>query len=459
MKRDTEFGQALSSRGLAACLAAALGAACGGGTQPAAEPYNLLVVSFDTTRADHVSSYGYERSTTPNLDALASEGHRFTNAYTVMNTTLPSHAAMFTSLPPASLGVLKNGDTLPEPADTLPERLQRAGYATGGFVSAAPLHPSFGFSQGFDEYGAPPRRQQRKAEETVAAALEWLDGVGDRPSFTFVHFYDPHTMYDAPPEFRAAMGAGDLAQPVFRKFPPHLNGYDADFAKATVNSYDAEILYADHQLGVLLDGLEERGLRERTIIAVLADHGESIEEFLECCNYLFSHGDFLSPHELRIPLVLWLPPSMGVAGGRTHGELVSTLDLLPTLFELLGLPAEGLMEGRSLAGLLRGEELEDTTLVCAKHTNPKFKPDPIVEGGEWAVVRGDLMWIHSERRGEHYYRGGEAVERDALDPALLDEFTEHLESWRQVHRAPLWGSADGEIDPVLLEELKALGYF
>jgi len=457
MKRDAEWrGPRLPWVAVALALG---GWACGSGHEPARERYNLLLVSFDTTRADHVSSYGYERSTTPNLDALAAEGHRFENAYTVMNTTLPSHAALFTSLPPASLGVLKNGDTLPEPADTLPERLRREGYATGGFVSAAPLHPSFGFSQGFDEYGTPPRRQQRKAEETVQSALAWLDGVGDEPSFTFVHFYDPHTMYDAPAEFRAAMGAGDLAQPVFRKFPHTLNGYDANFARSTVNSYDAEILYADHQLGVLLEGLEQRGLRERTIVAVFADHGESLEEFLECCNYLFSHGDFLSPHELRIPLVLWLPPSLEVEASRTYPELVSTLDVLPTLLELLDVPAEGLLEGRSLAGLLRGEPLKDATLVCAKHTNPKFKPDPLVEGGEWAVVRGDLMWIHSERRGEHYYRGGEAIEVDALDAALRDEFSEHLKSWREVHRAPLWGSGDGEIDPVLLEELRALGYF
>lgn len=450
----------------AALAVAALHSCSGESSAPApaeapSEPerYDILLVSFDTTRADHVTSYGYERSTTPNLDRLAAQGHRFTDAYTVMNTTLPSHAAAFTSLPPASLGVLKNGDRLPDPALTLPELLGERGYVTGGFVSAAPLHPSFGFAQGFDEYDAPPRRRQRKADVTVEATLAWLDTVGDTPSFTFVHFYDPHARYDAPAEFRARMDAGDMVQPVYRKFPETLEGYDDEFRRATVNAYDAEILFADHQLGVLLDGLAERGRLDRTIVAVFSDHGESIEEFLECCNYLFSHGDFLSPHELRIPLVMQFPEALGLGAGVVHDELVSTLDLLPTLFELIGFPPPAPIEGSSLLPLLRGEAVEARTLVCSKHTNPKFRPDPIVEGGEWAVVRDDLMWVLSERRGEHLFRDGEPIPTTEVAPELLSSFRSHLDEWRRAHRSPLWGSGEAEIDPELLQELKDLGYF
>ena len=166
---------------------------------PAKTPaYNVLFVSFDTTRKDRLSCYGYDKPTTPRLDQMAAAGHRFNRAYTVVPPTLPSHLAMFTSRYPGQLAVRKNGHRVRDEAVLLPEILSDAGVATGGFVSAQPIGPESGFNQGFDRFDG-PKKAERTADKTCDSALAWLGEQSDeQPWFCFLHLFDPHTWYEPP---------------------------------------------------------------------------------------------------------------------------------------------------------------------------------------------------------------------------------------------------------------------
>jgi len=186
--------------------------ACAG--EGAGEPAAcLIVVSIDTLRADHVSCCGYSAATTPCIDVLAGQGHLFSNGYTPMPTTLPAHASLMTSLYPSQLNTRRNGDQVPSRAVTLAEILKARGYATGAFVSASVLDARYGLCQGFDAYDGPGAKAERPAEETAFEAAAWLAENASRKFFLFVHLYDPHTFYYAPPAFRQRFQAPDTPEP------------------------------------------------------------------------------------------------------------------------------------------------------------------------------------------------------------------------------------------------------
>ncbi|HKB17098.1 MAG TPA: sulfatase, partial [Planctomycetota bacterium] len=278
-------------------LLAPLLAGCGGRTPPA----NVLLVTIDTLRADHVGAYGWPYAETPNLDALARAGARFAEAYTPVPYTLPAHASLLTGTLPPRHGVRDNGrQSLPDSATTLAEWLAARGFATGAFVGAFPLERRFGLSQGFgvydDELGAPGDAfsiAERRGEEVVSRALRWIGGSAE-PFFAWVHLFDPHAPYAAPAPF----GARFAARP-----------------------YDGEVAYADACLGRLVEGLGTR--RERTLLVVTADHGESLGEHGEA-----THGLTLYEPAVHVPLLLAWPGR--IAAGLLPKERASLIDLFPT---------------------------------------------------------------------------------------------------------------------------------
>lgn len=307
-------------RRLAAVLALAL-AGCGG--EPA--PPSLLLVSIDTLRADAVSAWGREADTTPRLDALAAAGTRFEHATSVAPLTLPTHASVFTGLRPGRHGLTVNGaGGTPLPVPTLAERLASRGYATGAFVSSTVLDARLGLAAGFGTYddrlavpGGPPQPTERRADATVDAALAW-DGW-ERPAFFgFVHLFDPHAPYDAP----GGPAGNDRA------------------------AYLAEVRWADTQLGRLLDGVAARA-RGEVLVVVISDHGEGLGEHGE-----ETHGLLLHQATLHVPLVCaWLRGGAGRAfapPARVRPDVVSLLDVAPTLGEVLGLPALPGLDGASV---------------------------------------------------------------------------------------------------------------
>src|SRR5947207_8781045 len=227
---------------------------------------NVLLVSVDTLRADHLGSYGYGAAQTPALDALARRGLRFAQAATVAPLTLPAHSSLMTGTFPAYHGVRDNGGFyLGDDQVTLAKVLRARGYRTGGFVAAFVLDGRWGIGQGFDRYYddfdlAKYRLDvgldavQRPGSEVVSKAIEWLDQDSKQPFLAWVHLYEPHAPYDPPESIRV-------------RFPPTMIG-----------AYDAEIATADIQIGRLIDHLATAGRLDRTIVVALGDHGESLGE-------------------------------------------------------------------------------------------------------------------------------------------------------------------------------------
>lgn len=293
----------------------------------AAKGLNLLVITLDTTRPDHLGCYGAAQAETPTLDKLAGQGLRFSEAVTVAPITLVAHSSLFTGTYPTTHGVRHNAEyRLGDGASTLAELLKGAGYETAAFVSAFVLDARYGLAQGFEHYDdrvetAPGNAfaagtNERNAEKVTNAALAWLRARQEtRPFFAWVHYFDPHAPYQ-PPEPYATRFAGRL--------------------------YDGEIAFMDAQLGRLLAELEALNLGGRTLILVSGDHGESLGEHGEA-----THSLFLYDATLRVPLLMKVP---GIVPGVVKDRLVSLVDVLPTLTDLLGIKDPERRDGKSLVG-------------------------------------------------------------------------------------------------------------
>ncbi len=294
--------------------------------------FNLLLVTMDTTRADHLGCYGHGRAATPNLDDLAAAGVRFARAYSPVPMTLPAHATIFTGLDPPGHGVRANGEfRLAETSTTLAEILAGQGWETAAFVSSFVVDARFGLDQGFGvfDFTAEPGaashaggHPERSARAVTEAALAWLDRRSpDRPFFLWVHFFDPHIPYAPPAAFA-------------RRFPD--------------DPYLAEVAAMDGEIGRLLSGLGRGGAASRTLVVAVGDHGESRGEHDE-----LHHSRTLYEGAVRVPFLV-ASPGVVAPGRVVDGTVVSLVDVLPTVLDLLGLAAlpAGTADGRSLCGTL-----------------------------------------------------------------------------------------------------------
>lgn len=263
---------------------------------------SVVLLTLDTTRADHLGVYGAAGDPTPHLDALAERGIRFDQAISPVPMTLPAHASILTGQEPPEHGVRINGEmVLPESATTLAERLGEAGYETAAFVSSFVLDPRFGIAQGFDIYDAdlPGTATERSARATTDAALAWLGArSAEQPFFLWVHYFDPHDPYEPPDDFR-------------RRFPG--------------DPYTAEIAAMDAQIGRLLQAIDPDG----TLVVAVADHGESLGEHGE-----LYHSKTVYEGAIRVPWIM-AGPGVTASGGVVGEPAVSLVDLMPTVLGLL----------------------------------------------------------------------------------------------------------------------------
>jgi len=298
---------------------------------PARGRPNVLLVTVDTLRADHLGCYGDAAAMTPVMDALAARGTRFATAVAHVPLTTPSHASILTGLTPLRHGLRDNGGfALAAGTPTLAGLLKGAGYRTAAFVSGFPLDRRFGLDAGFETYddhlphGDDPRRAayvERGADATTDAALRWLSSLDrsqDAPFFAWVHYFDPHAPYEPPEPYRGRFGS---------------------------HPYDGEIAFVDAQLGRLLEWIDHEHLTGRTLVLVTADHGESLGEHGED-----THGVFVYDSTLRVP---WLMAGPGVPPGRVAATVARGIDVAPTLLDLAAQRVPDSLEGRSLrtAGL------------------------------------------------------------------------------------------------------------
>lgn len=297
----------------------------------------ILLITLDTVRADHIGSYGYFRETMPVVDALAKESLVFDQAYAPMATTLPSHASLLTGYEPLEHGILANmeegGNAFGTKSGThsIVEFAKKAGYATGAFVSAAPLKKSGGLHAGFDMHDE-PIGATRDGAETVELALRWLKARGPEPTLVWVHLYDPHFPYTPKAEYDAFSSESsdplldrwlNERQVQFEVQPSQCKGRVPTFARSAHNLYDGELRYTDHLVGRLLDHYRKGGWWDDALVIVVADHGEGLNQ-----HGWPQHGRIWN-EQLHIPLLMKFPKNAAVSPGR-FDKLTAIVDVFPT---------------------------------------------------------------------------------------------------------------------------------
>ena len=295
----------------------------------AANRPHVVLITVDTLRADHLSCYGYHLKTSPTMDRLAEEGVRFDRAYSAVPMTGPSHFSMFTGRYPQEHGARINGVGLPSDTKwlTIPQVLRRFGYTSAAFVSAWPLIGRLTqLNRDFDHYDEELGRSyqvfhsMRWAEDVTRPALRWLEDNKDQKNlFLWVHYFDPHEPYNLREDF------ADPEQ--FREPDPAIAEYSAAVRNRIVR-YDSEVGYADKHIGTLLARIDRLGLRDDTLVALLSDHGEGLGE-----QGFVGHGRWLYESTVRVPWIMRLPGR--IAAGALVEQNVSTLDLAPTLLDLV----------------------------------------------------------------------------------------------------------------------------
>ena len=450
-----------------ACVLLLLTAGC---TREPTTPPNIVLISIDSLRADHVGAYGYERDTTPNLDRLARDGVLYESVVAESSWTLPTHVTMLTGLTSLSHGVDEfSGGRIPPAHPTMAEVLKEAGYQTMGLYSGPYLHPIFGFGRGFDRYegvagstllddaefdlnDADAARRitsaNARAHDTVTSpeitekAIAFLDDVGERPFFLFLHYFDVHYDYIPPERYWRKFDPdydGDLDVLNFRRNDAiHAEMAPADLEHILAR-YDGEILFTDHYIGKLLDVLDERGLTERTLIAVTSDHGE---EFFE--HGRKGHGQTLFDEVLLVPLIARLPGATDA--GRRIEEPIRHADIMPTMLGWAGLE-------RARAS---GPAAAVSTLRRNGHWLSLRKPDV-----KYVVHRGpdgtrEVLYELAGDPGESapLTMGSElgSTTRDALAREL-----KAVEAWAETLRDGSNASVD-ELPESVREQLKSLGY-
>jgi arylsulfatase A-like enzyme len=340
---------------------------------------NVLLVTVDTLRADHVGCYGASDARTPAIDALAAQSVQFLDATSQANTTGPSHTSMLTGMYPHEHGATHNGVSLSHSVRTLPELLQAEGFQTAASVSGFTLvQEACGLAPRFERYdddllawhwlpaaaarlrlfkvaiqlanqrGFQALRADRPAHETVDSALAWLSSrENSRPFFLWTHFYDPHCPYQPPPPFDRMHDEsfpGDPARNWYKLSTKARRKLLADPREVEHmrSLYKGEISYTDSELARLFKSLKDRGEFDNTLVILTSDHGEGLGEH----EYWFDHGTFLYDAELSVPLLIHFPA--GAHAGKKVASQVRLIDIMPTVMEVLGLENHEKISGLSL---------------------------------------------------------------------------------------------------------------
>ena len=425
-------------------------------TQPAtAQRANLtrpsvILITIDTLRADHVGCYGAGAETvkTPTLDALAHDGVVFERAISQVPLTWPSHAVILTGTYPFQNGVQDfTGQPLAQQFRTVPQAFQKAGYATGAVVSAFVLDRSWGLARGFDFYDDAFSAQtfetkdvnlvDRRAGESVAHAIAWLERTPRRPFFLWLHLYDPHSPYESPEPYRSE----------YREHP-----------------YDGAIAYADHELGNLIAWLKQSHLYDSSLIVALSDHGESLGEHGEG-----EHGFFLYNATVHVPLIVKppMPPAGSALAAGRRTEPVETTAVAPTLLQLAGLnDSTDLIHAQFQSHALLGTNPGANQAGSQAAKDPAYSETfyPFSSFG-WSPLHGlesDRFHFIEAPQPELYdleTDPGETRNIAAEEPATVAVFREKLQALLAHNPFTRQQAGAGNLSPEAQQKLRALGYF
>ncbi len=392
---------------------------------------NLVLVTVDTLRADHLPAYGYGMVEAPAISRLASEGLRFAAAFTPAPLTLPSHSSLFTGLLPVNHGVRDNGGFhLDVRHATLAETLKKEGYATAAFVSAFVLDSRWGLARGFDTYfdeftvsaadlGA-MARVQRPAADTWVQARTWLDGHLSDRFFAWIHLFDPHTPYAPPEPFRTTY---------------------AD------RPYDGEIAYVDSVIAQITRYLESRSLLENTLVVLVADHGEGLGEHDED-----EHGLLAYDSTLHVPWIMRIPNRQ--FAGRVIEEPVSLVDVFPTIAVLMGTSAPSTIDGVDRSGLIDAGG-GNTDVLYAETFYPRLRMGwselTAIRSGQYKYIRAPVPELYTYREDP-----GETNNLASRHPEVVSRLDRILNSVLAERASP--GASSNAPDPQTVKQLQALGY-
>jgi choline-sulfatase len=412
---------------------------------------NVVFILIDTLRADHLSSYGYERLTSPVMDAIAQTGIRFARVRSQCSWTKPSMASLWTATYPARTGVLRYQHGLPTPVTMPAEILHAAGFRTAGIWRNGWIANNFGFGQGFDAYfrPVPNRPPARGADGDRAAqprpvstdrdmtesAREFLRRFGDQRFFLYLHYMDVHQYaYDEE---------------------------SARFGPSYEDAYDNAIHWVDRNIGSLLVQLDELGLLDRTLVVIASDHGEAFRE-----HGGEGHGRNLYREVTEVPLIFRLPAPL--AAGVVVEPLVENVDIWPTILDLLGLPPLEGVDGRSLVPLMLGtggattdDENQDPVFSHMDRTwgrqQDTARPMVSVTDGRYRLIYpltppGTKELYDTERDP------GEQTNIAGDEPAIVERLTAAVDAYLARPAASWGGAEEVEIDAMRLDQLRALGY-
>lgn len=423
-------------------------------------PRHLILVTVDTWRGDHVLGSRAGTGLTPELERLAAESVRFTDASSVANETTPGTAGILSGLIPHRSGVLVNGHELPEDLPTLTTLLKGAGFETRGLMSNPVLAPGHGFEHGFDGYRLLRARDGRvkvQADELTDAALELLDGRSEDAGrlFLWLHYLDPHGPYHPPAAHRARFPLEAFGKRRAVELLPRNNhsgyggvpgyqqsGFDEPprDTRAYLARYAAEVRFLDQELGRLIRELRDRGLLDSSLLVLTSDHGEALEDDH---GYYFSHNNGQTVDQLHVPLMIRYP---GCDGGSVVDRPVSTVDVLPTALTILGIDADVATDGIDLR--------DDRERVVVSQGFREIS----VRRGRWKAIwdRGEEPFLANLERDP-----GES--RNLADGVVLghaERMQELSALLRQVRERPVITRANlrDRAPDALRRKLEALGY-
>jgi len=432
------------------------------GSTSASERQNVLLISLDTLRPDHLPFYGYSRQTAPNLTELAESGVIFMQAYSTSSWTLPAHGSVFTGLYPWEHGLVRPDLQLLENVPAIAESLSESGYECAAFVSGYTLHSAFGFSRGFELYddfsvhglsGILSGRNAVEPKEQITSpiitrlALRWLARARERPFFLFLHYFDVHDHY-LPPE-----GYKDRFDPEYmgsvdgrienEHTPKHYSTRDIEHLIAL---YDGEIAWVDHHLGILFEQLKSLGLFETTTILVFSDHGEGFGQ-----HGTFRHGNSLHEELVRC-LLLIHSPSLSERG--TESDVpVSLVQVYDTLEEIANLPRTN-NSRKSLFELLRSKEESVASPTNVLGSLDVHTPGHFIRKGPWKLIQTD---DHSQL----YNLSTDPSEKQDLAEAHPDRVQDLQESFLHLQSSKPSTHHRGKqpLPTEILFKLRDLGYF
>ena len=424
----------------------------------APEDLNVLLITVDTLRADHLGAYGHGRATSPHIDGLARRGLVFANAETVQSATWPALTSLHTSLYPSTHGVVWNGHRAPTGLSTLAEVLHARDYSTSAYITNMTRGRHPGFSRLFLSRDGGQAEADRVAVDQATAQLRLEK---DRRFFMWVHLLSPHADYDPPPPHASAFARPSASrvkaeiEALARLRRRGLTLTASDVAHV-VDLYDGEIAYVDEQVGRLLDALRSLELERNTLVVLTADHGEDLYEH----NRHFFHSPSIYGSSMRIPLVLALPGLL--PAGQVTDHLASIVDVAPTVLALLGLPpvkefagaallTEGRLPERPARDLVFGETGGVIHSVRSRewrfvHNPSRYQPE--APGGPYPIAEVELYDLRADPR--------EARNVAPDRPEIVRALTAELQAFRARHLRT--GRPPSEVAPEALEELRALGY-